>query len=187
MLVAVGALVLAAVAVGAYTVAKLAEPASTSPSAVAHGNPSPRPEPTTPDTTQRLPETAPPKPDPGPAPESSSDAKPGPETNQAGSAEKPQSFKVKGADLTAALTMLGAEAGVQIVVAPGMGKRKVDADYENVPLSEILSDLGRRYGFTPFDQGDGTIIVVPARDSATASGSDAEIVRHQREDERIGQ
>ncbi|MGV3617025.1 MAG: hypothetical protein ACO1SV_16990 [Fimbriimonas sp.] len=157
----VGTLVLAAIAVASYTVATMAAP------------PAPDPKPIV--STQRPPDTSrpperdstppandpvfqdPPVQDPEPPIQD-----PGPATNS--KADKPQTFRVKGADLEGALTMLGIEAGVKIVVAPGMTKRTIDADYDNVPLSEILSDLGRRFGFTPFDQGDGSIIVVPATD-----------------------
>lgn len=85
---------------------------------------------------------------------------------------KGHDFKVKRADLAGALTMLGAEAGVNIIVAPGMAKRTIDAEYENTPLNEILTDLGRRFGFTPFDQGDGSIIIVPATENGAAESSE---------------
>lgn len=79
-----------------------------------------------------------------------------------------QTFHVKGAKLLDALTMLGAQARVKIVVAPGLKDQVIDADYESMQLNAILLDLGRKYTFTPFDQGDGSVIVVPAVDGLSA-------------------
>lgn len=157
-LVGVGALVLAAIAVASYTAATFATPAphrqTPAPPVANHTPVIPSP----PVVIYKEPPVTS-VPDPSvPAPSVPNDPDPvlDPKAN------KGQNFKVKGADLAGALAMLGAEAGVNIIVAPGMAKRQIDAEYENTPLNEILADMGKRYGFTPFDQGDGSIIIVPA-------------------------
>lgn len=80
-----------------------------------------------------------------------------------------QTFHVKGARLSDALAMLGEQAKVKIVVAPGLKDRTIDADYDSRQFNEILLDLGKKYTFTPFDQGDGSVIVVPAVDTLAAN------------------
>lgn len=159
-IVGVGALLLAAIAVASYTIATVATPSAkeTPPPPIVKKD---VPAVTEPEVQYVVP---PVHNTPNP---SGTEAPPHRDPNQSGPPrnERGQDFKVKGADLAGALAMLGAEAGVQIIVAPGMGKRVIDADYENVPLSEILKDMGEKFGFTPFDQGDGSIIIVPATES----------------------
>jgi hypothetical protein len=159
--VGVGALLLAAIAVASYTIATVATPPAKedpAPTIVQRETP-PVKEPEIRYEVPPVQNNANPDVPSTPRPEDPSHSGPP-------RAERGQDFKVKGADLAGALAMLGAEAGVQIIVAPGMGKRVIDADYENMPLPQILKDMGERYGFTAFDQGDGSIIVVPATESA---------------------
>jgi hypothetical protein len=51
-----------------------------------------------------------------------------------------------------------------INIGPGLADPVISVDYQGLNSIEILQDLGRQYAFTPFDQGDGTVIIVPARD-----------------------
>jgi hypothetical protein len=92
-------------------------------------------------------------------------------------------FRVRGADIESALIMLGEQAKVRIVVAPGMPKMTVEADYRRLPLASILADMGERYGFTAFDQGDGSVIVVPAVERDLAPKRDVAPVDEHVKDE----
>jgi hypothetical protein len=83
---------------------------------------------------------------------------------------RPQSLVVKTATLADVLKLLGAQAGVKIVVAPGMPNPTIDVEYHDLNALEILHDLGAQYRFTPFDQGDGSIIVYPAVDDSGSTG-----------------
>lgn len=104
---------------------------------------------------------------PAPTPKEDPEPKPESKPEEGINGELPPSvgmvnLSVRGADLESSLVLLGEEAKVSVIVAPGMPKTSIDADYRNVPLNQVLIDLGHKYGFTPFDQGDGSIIIVPA-------------------------
>lgn len=86
--------------------------------------------------------------------------------------EQPKTVKMSNTSLVAALKMIGAESGYNVDVAPGFEDQTVTLDYESATASQILKDLGLRYGFTAFDQGDGTIIIVPAVDDGHTPDSD---------------
>jgi len=51
-----------------------------------------------------------------------------------------------------------------ITIGPGMADPTISVDYQGVNSIQILEDLGRQYAFTPFDQGDGSVVIIPARD-----------------------
>lgn len=80
--------------------------------------------------------------------------------------ESLKTLKLSNTSLIAALKMIGEMAGYRVEVAPGLPDQQISVDYDQVTTSEMLKDLGSRYGFTPFDQGDGSIIIVPAIDQA---------------------
>jgi hypothetical protein len=77
---------------------------------------------------------------------------------------RPQDLRVQHATLSAVIDMIGKQGKISILAAPGMPNPTVDADYDQVTTMEMLNDLGVRYGFTPFDQGDGSIVIYPVRD-----------------------
>lgn len=84
---------------------------------------------------------------------------PTPPTNE----EQVKTLKLSNTSLIAALKMIGDMAGYRVDIAPGFEDQQVSVDYQ-ATTTEMLKDLGMRYGFTAFDQGDGTIIIVPAVD-----------------------
>lgn len=84
--------------------------------------------------------------------------------------EMPKSLKLSNTSLIAALKMIGSNAGYNVDVAPGFDDQTVSIDYVDYTTTEMLRDLGSRYHFTAFNQGDGTIIIVPAVDSAPPAG-----------------
>jgi hypothetical protein len=76
---------------------------------------------------------------------------------------KPIHIKIDGAPLSAVVQAIGAQAGQQVILAPGMkSDPSIALEYNDRTAIDILTDLGKQYGFTPFDQGDGSIIIVPA-------------------------
>jgi hypothetical protein len=84
---------------------------------------------------------------------------------------RPQNLEMQGAPLVTALEMIAAQAGLKLVTAPGMPNPAVNLAYQGWTPIEMLKDLGRQYAFTAFDQGDGTILVVPAIDPTVADSS----------------
>ena len=78
--------------------------------------------------------------------------------------KKPQILRVDGSPLLTVLEMMGEITGAKIVAAPGMPNPMIAVNYQGLNAMEMLQDLGRKYGFTPLDQHDGSILVVPAVD-----------------------
>lgn len=86
--------------------------------------------------------------------------------------EPRRDLRLSNISLEAALRMIGQAAGYQVQIAPGFKDQQVSVDFSGATTTEMLRDLGTRYGFTPFDQGDGTIIIVPAVDSGPPGNTD---------------
>jgi hypothetical protein len=84
---------------------------------------------------------------------------------------KPIKIDIKGAPLKVVLLAIQEKSGIKLDVGPGMPDPTVDIEYDGKNALEILQDLGAKYGFTPFDQGNGSIVVVPATDAGTDSNS----------------
>lgn len=161
-LVGVGALALGALALGSYTLTSFLSPAPHAPgnavvttvappSAVNQETPSVQATP-----HPNFPDTAPaPEPEPRPIP----------------SYERPHSLVVKSAPLSDVLTLLGAETGVKVLAAPGMPNPTVAVEFHDMTAMQMLNDLGQQYAFTAFDQGDGSVVLYPAVDEGSSSGS----------------
>lgn len=81
--------------------------------------------------------------------------------------EKPISINVERGLLMDVLTAVGKAAGVQISVADGIPEIEIVAHYDNMSPMDILRDMGRTYGFTPFDQDGTEILIIPAVDPRT--------------------
>ena len=85
-------------------------------------------------------------------------------------AKKPQILRVDGSPLLTVIDMMGQISGTKIMAAPGMPNPMVQVDYQGLTTMQMLQDLGHKYGFTPLDQHDGSILVVPAVDKNSANG-----------------
>ena len=86
------------------------------------------------------------------------------EEKEADSDLKPGTLKIKHAPLLSVLQLISETCGVRIDPAPGMPNPDVVVDYRDMNAMEMLRDLGKQYSFTPLDQHDGSILVVPAVD-----------------------
>lgn len=82
---------------------------------------------------------------------------------------------------------IGAQAGLTITVAPGFVDRTIFIIYEDQPAIGVLNDLGRKYGFTPFEQGNQEILVIPARGSGSIKETGAAGVANEIKEESNGQ
>jgi hypothetical protein len=79
---------------------------------------------------------------------------------------QPMSIKIEQAPLSAVLKAIGAQSGLSVILAPGMQKDPtIEVNYEQMGAVAILEDLGKQHGFTAFDQGDGSVIIVPATEA----------------------
>lgn len=77
---------------------------------------------------------------------------------------KRSKLKIDGAPLLSVLQMMGESCSIEVDAAPGMPNPNVSVDYNDMTAMEMLRDLGKQYGFTPLDQYNGSILVVPAVD-----------------------
>ncbi len=76
----------------------------------------------------------------------------------------PQTLAIRNAKLSLVVEAVAQQGKFSVSIGPGLADPVISVDYRGVNSIEILQDLGRQYAFTPFDQGDGTVIIVPARD-----------------------
>lgn len=152
----VGTLVLAALGLASYTFTSslTSHPTPPAPAPVVRTDPVQVP----PTVVQKFPESAPPVQTPAPQPETS------PPKDNTPKYLQPQTLTIKAAKLHDALNLIGAQVGLNIVIAPGLPDPTVAVDYHDVTAVEMLADLGRRYHFTPFDQGDGSVVIYPTID-----------------------
>jgi hypothetical protein len=74
------------------------------------------------------------------------------------------SLTIDGAPLDQVLAMVAEAAKLQLDIAPGMNNPTVAMAYQNVTGIAILEDMGKQLGFTPFYQGNGKVLIVPAVD-----------------------
>lgn len=79
---------------------------------------------------------------------------------------KPKSVKWREVKLISAIRLLSAESQLQVEIAPGFQDQTIDVDIQDRNTIEILKELGKRYGFTVMEQGEGQVLVVPAVDGA---------------------
>ncbi len=82
---------------------------------------------------------------------------------QVSARHKPITVDIQNAKLSDALALLAAQAKLRIQVAPGLKDQMVSLSYQQESPRDILKDLGAKYGFTPFYQGKGLYIIIPAR------------------------
>jgi len=80
------------------------------------------------------------------------------------SLEKPITIKIDRAPLLSVLDAVAAESGLILEVGPNMPNPEIRMEYIQVPGSQILSDLGREFGFTALKDGENRYLIVPAAD-----------------------
>jgi len=78
--------------------------------------------------------------------------------------QKPISLHVERANLSDVLSALAEQASWQLQEAPGTPNPEVRVDYDGVTATSIIEDMGQRFGFTAFDEGNHQVLVVPAVD-----------------------
>lgn len=71
------------------------------------------------------------------------------------------------------LAMLASQSTVRLEVAPGMPNPTLNVRYTEWRVADILNDMGAKLGFTPFDQGDGVVLLIPARDRGESGSANA--------------
>jgi len=77
---------------------------------------------------------------------------------------RPTSLKLEHEHLRKALEMVCSIGGLRAEIAPGFKDEVIDAEYKNATPLAIIQELGHKYAFTAFDQGDGSVLLIPAVD-----------------------
>lgn len=157
----VGLLSLAAIAAATYTVVSFSQPPVSKP------EPAPviKQETTLPKEPTHAPEVVYTNP-PSSTEPTPTEPKPDPVESFTPKYLQPQNVKIENAPLVAALQMIAAQGGIQLTIGEGMSNPDVKIAYHGRNTLEILQDLGHEYGFTPFDEGDGSVLIIPAVDPA---------------------
>ncbi len=86
---------------------------------------------------------------------------------------EPLTLTGKAVPLLDAIRQVAQKSGITLEVAPGMPNPKIDFEYRGLSGWQILRDMGPRFGFTPFDQGDGNVLIVPALDTSASASEDS--------------
>ncbi|RYG49277.1 hypothetical protein EON79_01835 [bacterium] len=166
-------LALAAVAVASFTFAIFARRQPDAPA------PQPIPVVVAPKPTPTIEPKPIPQPDPEPALTNDlQEGDVGPIKEETPSWRKPRKVTLKGVALVTALQTIAAQGGLKIQIDPGMPNPTINVSYQNLNTVEILQKMGLEYAFTPYDQGDGSVIIVPAREDEGQDSSDPERKRY---------
>jgi hypothetical protein len=75
--------------------------------------------------------------------------------------QRPTSIHIDRAELHLVLDSLSAQAGWDLTIAPGVPDPEVHLDYDDVPIVDIVKDLGRRFGFSAVDEGGHKVFILP--------------------------
>jgi len=76
---------------------------------------------------------------------------------------KPQTLKLKQADLRTAATLIAKNSGLTLEFAPDLSNPKIDIDYHNQGGLDMLKDLGQRYGFSLVEDGVNKYLLIPQK------------------------
>lgn len=77
------------------------------------------------------------------------------------------SIHLSNVPLMTTFSAIQAQAGVTFEMPPNMPNPSVTINYEEASVDEILKDMGRRYGFTAFNEGEGKYLIIPATEQRT--------------------
>lgn len=64
--------------------------------------------------------------------------------------------------LQEALYSIATQAGVTLELAPEFPNTEISIDYRGLPAIQVLRDMGRNFGFTPFVQTRNSALLIPA-------------------------
>lgn len=76
---------------------------------------------------------------------------------------KPRDVRLADVPLPDAITLVAANTGLKVEVAPGFETTHVTIDYHDLSPIDTLKAMGEKYGFTVFEQEEGHVLVLPVR------------------------
>lgn len=74
--------------------------------------------------------------------------------------------------LAQALREVAAQSGLDLVIGPGLPDDLISVDLSG-PAMKVLGEMAQTYGFTVYDQHDGTVNIVPAVDPKAVPADDS--------------
>lgn len=74
--------------------------------------------------------------------------------------------------LADALRAVAAAGNLEVEIPPGLEDKLIEVDYVQAPVLAVLRDMGRTFGFTPFVQGQRSVLIVPALDPGAPPPAD---------------
>ena len=77
--------------------------------------------------------------------------------------ETPRDVRIDSTDLAMAIELVAAGGGLKVTVAPGLENRKVSFEYTGLNTIDALQAMGEEFGFSVLEEGEGAVLVVPAR------------------------
>jgi hypothetical protein len=83
--------------------------------------------------------------------------------------EKPHDVRFEKIGLRDAIRAIAAQSGLKVDMPPDMPNDDIVVDYRRMSALEILQDMAPRFGFTVFDQGEGSVLVIPVREDGVPS------------------
>ncbi|MFY9234040.1 MAG: hypothetical protein WAO58_06220 [Fimbriimonadaceae bacterium] len=85
---------------------------------------------------------------------------------------RPQTLAIKSAKFMNVITVLAEYCGLRIEMPDlpaAMADLTIEANYTDMTPMAMLSDLGTKYGFTPYSQGGNRVLLIPATQSRELS------------------
>lgn len=78
----------------------------------------------------------------------------------------PISYQKNNVRLETALDEIAKQCGLIVEVGPGLANIEIDVSFVELTGAAMISALGSKYGFTVFDEGNGTLLVIPTVDKS---------------------
>lgn len=91
--------------------------------------------------------------------------------------QAPNSVKFERIGLAMAIRAIAEQCGLTLDMPPDMPNEDIVVHYQNMTGIQMLQDMAPQFGFSVFDQGDGKVLVIPARDETAPSHSASPEIR----------
>ena len=85
--------------------------------------------------------------------------------------EQLQAVKFEKVGLATAIKAICQQSGIKLDMPQDMPNDEIVVDYQGMTGLAMLQDMASRFGFTVFAQGDGKVLVIPARQEGSGAGS----------------
>ncbi len=84
--------------------------------------------------------------------------------------KRPFTVHLERATLITILQAVAQQGQLKIEMPLDMVNPEIRVDYDDVSPADIIADLGKKYGFTAFDEGESNLLIIPAVDKSKGVG-----------------